>query len=240
MGSTLATDDRRSSPFQVSIAVRGGVDGAAGVGHGAVTWCYGEFVFDFARLDAAVLLTLRVCIAELRDADDSLAMVACGMVEDLTGFFVAGAGATWVAGLEGANAGKAELVWSPSEWPLFAKDPDDTAPGRVTRAIWALSGTHTIIDGTGKELEADAYAALRRQYENRIVRAIQQMQAGGELRDAAGNDVWIWLHSADDADPELDERSFAALQVIELARDFDDRFGAGGDRLLARLAAREA
>ncbi|MFD6104383.1 hypothetical protein ACFWFQ_17125 [Nocardia salmonicida] len=197
-------------------------------------------MFDFARLDAAVLHTLRVCVAELRAADDSLAMVACGMVEDLTGFFVAGAGATWVAGLEGTNAGRAASAWSPSEWPLFAEDPDDTAPGRVTREIWALSGTPTIIDGTGKELEADAYAALRRQYENRIVRAIQQMRADCEFRDAAGNGVWIWLHSADDADPELDERSFAALQVIELARDFDDRFGAGGDRLLARLAARVA
>ncbi len=58
-------------------------------------------VFDFAGLDAAILTTLRACVAELRDADDSLAMVACGMVEDLTGFFVAGAGASWAAGLEG-------------------------------------------------------------------------------------------------------------------------------------------
>ncbi|TCJ96810.1 hypothetical protein [Nocardia alba] len=197
-------------------------------------------MFDFARLDAAILHTLRVCLAELRDADDSLAMMACGMVEDLTGFFVAGVGATWVAGRTGSNAEKAEWAWSPSEWPLFAKDSDDAAPGRVTSAIWALSDTHPTIDGAGQEQDADACTAiLRRHYENRIVRAIQQMRAGGEFRDAAGNDVWIWLHSADDADPELDERSFAALQVVELARDFDDRFGAGGDRLLARLAARE-
>lgn len=226
--------------LQSGSAVRSGVDGGAGVTLGAVSWCYGEPVFDFASLDAAILITLRACVAELRDADDSLAMVACGMVEDLTGFFVAGAGATWATGLDGSSADKAQWAWSPSEWPLCAEDPDDAAPGRVTSAIWALSGTQAVIDGTGKELEADAYDALRLQYENRIVRAIQRMQADGEFRDAAGNDVWIWLHSADDADPELDARSFAALQGPELARDFSDRFGAGGDRLLARVAAREA
>jgi hypothetical protein len=197
-------------------------------------------VFDFADLDAAILSTLRACVAELRSADDSLAMVACGMVEDLTGFFVAGAGATWASGLEGSSADKAQWAWCPSEWPLDAEDPDDVAPGRVTSAIWALSGTQAMFDGTGHVLEADAYDALRLQYENRIVRAIQRMQADGEFRDAAGNDVWIWLHSADDADPELDARTFAALQGPELASDFSDRFGAGGDRLLARVAAREA
>ncbi|WP_156112005.1 hypothetical protein [Prescottella defluvii] len=196
-------------------------------------------MFDFAGLDAAILTTLRACVTELRDADESLSMVACGMVEDLTGFFVAGAGAPWAAGLEGSSADKAQWAWSPSEWPLSAEDPDDSAPGRVTSAIWALSGTQAVIDGTGTELEPDAYDALRVQYENRIVRAIQQMQADGEFRDAAGNDVWIWLHSADDADPDLDARSFAALQGPELARDFADRYGAGSDRLLARLAARE-
>jgi hypothetical protein len=197
-------------------------------------------VFDFADLDAAILSTLRACVAELRSADDSLAMVACGMVEDLTGFFVAGAGTTWVSGLEGSSADKAQWAWCPSEWPLEADDPDDVAPGRVTSAIWALSGTQAMIDGTGQVLEADAYDALRLHYENRIVQAIQRMQADGEFRDAEGNDVWIWVHSADDADPELDARTFAALQGPELAHDFGDRFGAGSDRLLARIAAREA
>ncbi len=35
-------------------------------------------------------------------------------------------------------------------------------------ATWALSGTRAVIDGTGEELEADAYDALRLHYEDRI------------------------------------------------------------------------
>ncbi|MFD1814373.1 hypothetical protein [Rhodococcus gannanensis] len=193
---------------------------------------------DFTRLDDAILTTLRTSIGMLREENDSLALVACGMVEDLTGFFVAGADATWLTGLDGSSEDRAQSAWWPSEWPHGADDPSDTAPGRVTSAIWALSGTQAVIDGTGKALEGEAYDALCRDYEHRIVLALRQLQAEGELRDSAGRELWVWLHSADDSDSELDERTFGLLQSSDLAADFSERFGAGSDRLLNRIARR--
>ena len=201
---------------------------------------YRRRVHDLSRLDAAILTTLRAAVARLREADESLALVACGMVEDLTGFFVAGAGTTWLAALPGPSEDRAAYAWSASEWPLTAEDPDDVAPGRVTSALWELSGTRAAIDGTGAELDDDAYAQLGHDYEDRVVTALRRLRDEGELRDAAGRELWVWLHSADDADPELDDRTFAQLQDADVARDFADRYGAGGDRLLARLAARAA
>ncbi len=201
---------------------------------------YGRGVHDLSRLDAAILTTLRAAVARLREADASLALVACGMVEDLTGFFVAGAGTTWLAALPGPSEDRAASAWSASEWPLTAEDPDDVAPGRVTSELWELSGTRAALDGTGTELDDDAYAQLGRDYEDRVVAALRRLRDERELRDAAGHELWVWLHSADDADPDLDERTFALLQDADVARDFADRYGAGGDRLLARLAARAA
>ncbi|KSW19591.1 hypothetical protein [Cellulomonas sp. B6] len=195
---------------------------------------------DLSRLDAAIVTTLRVAVARLRDSDESLALVACGMVEDLTGFFVAGAGTTWLAALPGPREDRAASAWSASEWPLTAEDPDDVAPGRVTSALWELSGTRAAIDGTGTELDDEAYTQLGRDYEDRVVAALRRLRDEGELRDAAGHELWVWLHSADDADPDLDERTFALLQDADVARDFADRYGAGGERLLARLAARSS
>lgn len=192
---------------------------------------------NFARLDDAILTTLKACVAQLQLEDDSLAMVACGMVEDLTGFFVAGAGSRWLAELTGDRAEKAEYAWEPSEWPLSADDPSDVAPGRVTSAIWELSGTQAEIDGTGEELDDDAYDALRKDYEQRIVLALNKLRATGDLQRTDGSDIWVWLHSADYSDPKLDERSFRALQNQDpaLVADFKARFKKGCEPLLARL-----
>lgn len=195
---------------------------------------------DFTRLDDAILTTLRNGLADLRRRDETLALVACGMVDDLTGFFIAGAGAGWIAGLTGSDSDKAEWAWSPSEWPLSAEDSTDAAPGRVTSAIWALSGTQAMLDGTGDELEDDEYDELRSAYEGRIIAAIQRLQADGNVVDAHGRPVWVWLHSADASDEELDDRSFAMLQPAAISAAFADRYGAGTEALLARIASRTA
>lgn len=194
---------------------------------------------DFSRLSKAILTTLEAGVASLKAQSPDLAFIACGVVEDLTGFFLSGASATWLAETK-KDEEQAELVWWPSEWPLEADDPTDEPPGRVTSAIWELSGTQASIDGTGDEIDDDAHKALRTDYEDRIIWALRELQARGTLRNRDGHDIWVWIHSADNAFEELDVNSFTELQDEALAADFADRWGAGGHRLLARITARSA
>ncbi|MFZ4842098.1 hypothetical protein [Mycetocola saprophilus] len=65
-------------------------------------------MLDFTRLDRAILTTLRNVIAVLRERDKTLALVACGTVEDRTGFFIAGVGAEWLTDLTGSDTDKAQ------------------------------------------------------------------------------------------------------------------------------------
>lgn len=194
---------------------------------------------DFTKLNEAILTTLDAGVASLTAQAPDLAFIACGVVEDLTGFFLTGASASWITEMR-QNSSTAELPWWPSEWPLAADDPTDVPPGRVTNAIWELSGTQASIDGTGSEIDDDAYDALRTDYEDRIVWALQELQAQGKLRNREGDDIWVWIHSADNAFENLDASSFAELQSEDLAAEFADRWGAGGAQLLARVAARPA
>ncbi|WP_181149684.1 hypothetical protein [Arthrobacter sp. MYb227] len=181
--------------------------------------------------------TLRASITLLTEENPDLLLVACGMVEDLTGFFVTGTDAKWLGGLIGAEEEKSQIAWLPSEWPVSGVDPSDAAPGRVTSAIWELSGTQAMIDGTGSELCEDDYNALRVDYEDRMILALRQLQTEGALRNARGRDIWIWLHSADYSDEELDDRSFAALHSPELAAQFHGRWGAGTEPLLKKMTS---
>ena len=191
---------------------------------------------DYARLDDAIVTTLRNGIADLRASDETLSLIACGMVEDLTGFFIAGAGTAWLRQLTGSDADRAQWAWSPSEWPLEAEDETDSAPGRVTSAIWELSGTQAALDGTGQELDEEALSELRSAYEARIVAALQQLQSDGGLVNANGTTVWAWLHSADAADEDLDDRTFRLLQPGEIADDFALRYDGNTSQLIARLS----
>ncbi|NLA56827.1 MAG: hypothetical protein GX859_11155 [Corynebacterium humireducens] len=188
---------------------------------------------DFTRLDAAISTTLREGVAELLAADPTLTLMACGVVEDLTGFYVAGAGAEWLA--EAQSGGEEDLaaLWYPSEWPLEAEHPEDVPPGRVTSAIWELSGCQA--SGTGDVIDDDAYAALTRDYEERIVLALRELREEGVLRNGSGEQILVWLHSSDESAPDLDARTFAALQEPALAALFRDRFGDGGRVLVERI-----
>lgn len=164
---------------------------------------------DTRALDAAIETTLRAAVASLRGQTDELVALAAGLVEDPTGFFVAGLPRSTAL----AMADREEL-WFPSEWPLEGRDPSDVAPGRVTTAIWALA----------EDLEDDdtALGALRRTYEERIIAALAALRADGTLDDA-----WAWLHYADAHDEDLDDRSFPLLNdpalVPAFARRWDDR-----------------
>lgn len=183
------------------------------------------------------MMTLRASITLLKEQHPDLLLVACGMVEDLTGFFVTGTGTKWLSGLIGTEDERSQMAWRPSDWPISGGDPADVAPGRVTNAIWELSGTQAMIDGTGSELDEDAYTALRLDYEDRIIRALHQLQAEGELHNAHGREVWVWLHSADDSDEELDDRSFAALHPPAGAAEFHGRWGVGTEPLLEKITS---
>lgn len=141
---------------------------------------------NFTRLDAAISTTLREGVAELLAADPTLTLMACSLVEDLTGFYVAGAGAEWLAEAQSGDAEDLAVLWYPSEWPLEAEHPEDVPPGRVTSAIWELSGCQAFQDGTGDVVDDDAHAALTRDYEERIVLALRELGEEGVLRNGSG------------------------------------------------------
>ncbi len=187
---------------------------------------------DFTRLDDAILTTLRAGVTQLRSAEPTLALVACGLVEDLTGFFIAGADTQWLAELDDSG----EIAWLPSEWPLSAEDPTDTPPGRVTSAIWEL--VESLPRDDGDDDYPPAYEALRVDYVDRIVRALQIMRGAGELRRVDGGELWVWLHAADAYDEDLDDVTFARLHDAETAAVFATRFDGGHDALLRRLIDR--
>lgn len=184
-------------------------------------------------------MTLRAKIRSLQEQDPGLVFVACGMVEDLTGFFVAGAGKSWLQGLGGSVQDRAQYVWYPSEWPAEGIDPSEVARGRVTAAIWELSGTQAMLDGTGEALNGDAYDALRESYVERIVLAIRRLRDEGALRRWDGQELWIWLHSADAFDEALDDKTFPLLQGAELSALFSQRWDGATDTLLERAFSKD-
>lgn len=183
---------------------------------------------QYLALEKTIDDYLRHALSSLKEADPMLRFMACGMVEDLTGFFVAGAGTTWLSTLKPKNQGSA---WWPSEWPLVAKD-DAESPSLVTQEIWALSGTQAMLDGTGQEIPDDEYDALRTTYENLIIVALQNLRDEGLLHNANGQEIWAWCNSADDSFEDLDDRSFSAIQPQAISSLFVDRFSGKDQELL--------
>lgn len=112
---------------------------------------------DTTALDAAIDTEIRAALASLRTElelklESSTAMaqpqshplgshvhaLAIGMVEDLTGFFVAADTLENAAAVTGDDLeDKAQYWWSPSEWGW--QYTGGTAPGIVTTEIWALA-----------------------------------------------------------------------------------------------------
>ena len=127
---------------------------------------------DFAELDAAIDTQLRHDLAALRRqcAADPLRAVAVCMVEDLTGFFTAGLTESRIARTAPAN----RYEWFyPSEWGLAADDDaGDPAPGRVTTALWALTGTCS----DAGEVDEDTYEEIRGEYEDRLVATLARLR----------------------------------------------------------------
>lgn len=197
--------------------------------------------FDTTDLAAAVDTELRVAVRQLHEqaGDAHLYAVAVGMVDDLTGFFVAGQTLEAADAAPGDAASRAYYWWAPSEWSLVFKDPEEQAPGRVTEPLWALTGTDDVVEGTGEEVDDDTYEAIRAAYEQIVVETLVRLRAEGELRTAAGEDVWAWVHYADAHDEDIDDTSFATVQDDEaLTEKFALRFGTRPDSLTAVIADR--
>jgi hypothetical protein len=195
--------------------------------------------FDLNPLAFAIETELRGALSQLREktAGEHLYAVVVGLVEDLSGFFVAGQTLEEADAAEGDEAARAYLWWSPEEWPLTFDDPTDTDLGRVTSALWALADTAS----GGREVDDATYAALRGAYEERIVRALERLRDEGELRTESGEPLWAWLHYVDEFDEAIDDRTFARIQGNPaLTEKFALRFGTRADSLTAVLAERIA
>lgn len=88
----------------------------------------------------------------------------------------------------------------------------------------------------GEELDDESYAALRQDYVNRIVLALTTLRKNGELRGRQGQELWVWLHSADAFDEALDDKTFPLLQGPELAASFAQRWDGATDSLLEQAS----
>lgn len=199
--------------------------------------------FDTTDLAAAVETQLRRAVRQLREQarDAHLYAVAVGMVDDLTGFFVAGQTLEAADAAPGDAASRAYYWWAPSEWSLVFDDPEEQAPGRVTEPLWALTGTAASIEGTGEEVDDETYEAIRDAYEQIVVETLVRLRVEGELRTADGAEIWAWIHYADAYDEDIDDSSFATIQdEAALTERFALRFGTRPDSLTAVLADRIA
>lgn len=184
---------------------------------------------DFTALDSAIDTQLRHDVADLRRqaGGGPLLAVAIGMVDDITGFFTA---ALTEQRYLGWSPKKRNETWHwPSEWGTAAdNDPTDGAPGRVTAALWALTGT---LSDEG-EVDDETYEEIRGEYEARLVAGLARLRAEGLLRtteDLGSPEAWAWLHYADAYDEDIDLRTFRQLNAAELGDAFARRFEGGFD-----------
>lgn len=198
---------------------------------------------DTTALDAAIDTEIRAALASLRTElelklESSTAMaqpqshplgshvhaLAIGMVEDLTGFFVAADTLENAAAVTGDDLeDKAQYWWSPSEWGW--QYTGGTAPGIVTTEIWALA--KGLPEGADDENENREYAALAGLYEERIILCLQRLRGEGELRNVQGEELWVWVHYADASNENIDDTSFARLNDRATAALFGKRWGGG-------------
>lgn len=150
-----------------------------------------------------------------------------GMVEDVCGFFIVG---TTLEHWAAAEVGDDDIYryWYFSEWDA---EEFNGLPNLVHNVVAALA------EQTDDNTE---YDALRQNYVEHIIATLSAMRQAGELRNAQGEELWVWVQYADAYDEDMDEISFARLNAPELSHLFIHRFDAEHDNLTHFLQRRVA
>lgn len=88
-----------------------------------------------------------------------------------------------------------------------------------------LGTSQGLTRGADDENENGEYAALAGLYEERIILCLQRLRGEGELRNAQGEELWVWVHYADASNEDIDDTSFARLNDRATAELFGKRWG---------------
>ena len=174
------------------------------------------------ELDTALRTYLQAAFEWMRShhAHEQFYAVGLGMVEDICGFFIVGNTlerlATLADGLtDTKEADKVYYYWSISEW---SSDEFRGLSNLVHNAATAIADD--------LEDDDDAYDAFRLVYQDHILNVLADMRSQGLLRNAQGEELWVWVQYADAFDEDFDDISFARLNPPELSALFQRRYDA--------------
>lgn len=174
----------------------------------------------YPELDAAIRTLLAAGIAYLREhyRHQHFYAVGLGMVDDICGFFLVGNSLENLAqsvNEKGAKYRHFDHYWYISEW---SGEEYTGLSNLVHDAVTALA------DPLDDDDDDEAYDQLRLDYQQHIINVLIDMRAQGQLRNAQGEELWVWLHYADAFDEDIDDVSFAQLHSPELSELFQCRY----------------
>ena len=186
----------------------------------------------YPELDAALRTYLQAAFAHFREQyqHEHFYAAGLGMVEDICGFFMVGNTLERLANLHNSLVGEslddqAYYYWSISEW---AAAEFSGLPNLVHNAATAIS------DGLGD----GAYGQFRLDYQDHILNVLADMRSQGLLRNAQGEEIWVWVQYADAYDEDFDDVSFARLNPAELSALFVRRYDDNTDNLSTTVHTR--
>ena len=136
-----------------------------------------------------------------------LQIVGLGFVEDPCGYFTVG------MTLEEFSQFDPELIWFISEWSVGTK-PNNNVHNQIHGLYKQLGDEHT---------EAQ-YIALRKTYQNTVIRVLQDLRTEGKLKNQQGDEIIFILQYVDGFDEEFEDISFAQINPKEYAPLFAHRF----------------
>ena len=148
--------------------------------------------------------------------------LALGMVEDICGFFIIGNSLEQLAN-GCSEEDEAYQYWYISEW--YANEFEGL-PNVVHDVVTEIA------EKSDHHLED---FCLRQVYQQHILAALADLRAQGQLRNAQGEELLVWVQYADAYDEDFDDISFAHLNSPELTTLFIRRFDPQQDNLTQHL-----
>ncbi len=140
--------------------------------------------------------------------DQHLFILGLGMVEDFCGFFIVG---NTCENLN-ENDDVYDLWWIP-EWPYESK-----VDAGVNKEIRALEAT------LGDDPSDEQRQKLKHDYENTIIRVIQDLKKEGRLENKQHKELIMVIQYADSSDEDFEELSFAQINPDKLMELYQNRF----------------
>lgn len=181
----------------------------------------------YPELDAAIRTYIQAAIQHYHAQyqNQKFYALGLGMVEDICGFFIVANTLEQLA--KGCcEEDEAYQYWYISEW--YANEFEGL-PNLV----------HDVVTNLVKKADHDADAFfLRQAYQAHILAVLADLRAQGQLRNAQGEELLVWVQYADAYDEDFDDISFAHLNSPELTALFIQRFNPEHDNLTQHLRQR--